>query len=111
MPSAQASSAVACSGGPLAALDTDLLILPWFQDEPASAVVGVDAATGGELGRAVASKEFQGKLFELFVTPIVDRGWKPKRVALVGGGSAERGPDILRRLAAAAALAARGKRV
>src|SRR5947208_1633700 len=55
MPSAPASAQVACTGGPLAAVDTDLLILPWYQDEPPSAVAGLDAATAGELSRALAS--------------------------------------------------------
>src|SRR5262245_9263128 len=73
MPSAPASSPVACIGGSLASVDTDLLIVPWYQDEPSSAVSGIDAATDGELARALASKEFQGKAFELFVTPIGDR--------------------------------------
>jgi leucyl aminopeptidase len=95
----------------LAAVDTDLLIVPWFQDEPASAVPGLDAATGGEIARALASREFQAKPFDQFLTPIVDRSWKPRRVALVGGGSGERGTDLVRRLATAAGLAARARRV
>jgi leucyl aminopeptidase len=90
----------------LPAVETDLLMVPWFQDEPPSAVAGLDAATGGEFTRAIASKEFQSKAFELFVTPIVDRGWRARRVMVVGGGSAERNTDLLRRLAAAAGLAA-----
>src|SRR6267154_2230139 len=73
MPSAPASSPVVCIGGALTAIDTDLLILPWFQDDAASAVAGVDVATGGEVARALASKEFQAKPFDLFVTPIADK--------------------------------------
>ena len=45
-----------CSGGPLSAIDTDLLIVPWFQDESATAVAGVDAASGGEVARALPHK-------------------------------------------------------
>jgi leucyl aminopeptidase len=111
MPSASTSMSVACTGGPLAAVDTDLLIVPWFQDETPSAVTGLDAATGGELARAIESKEFQGKAFDLFVTPITDRGWRARRVALIGGGSGERGSELLRKLAAAAGLAARNRHV
>ncbi|MBW8862029.1 MAG: leucyl aminopeptidase [Acidobacteria bacterium] len=102
---------VACTSGPLAAVDTDLLIVPWFQDEAASAVTGLDAATGGELARAIQSKEFQGKTFDLFVTPITDSGWRARRVALIGGGSGERGSELLRKLAATAGLAARNRHV
>src|SRR2546423_4607643 len=111
MPSASTSMSIVCAGGPLAALETDLLIVPWFQDEPASAVAGLDAATGSEIARALQSKEFQGKTFDLFVTPITDSAWRARRVALVGGGSGERGGDLLRKLAAAAGLAARGRHV
>jgi leucyl aminopeptidase len=95
----------------LAAIDTDFLILPWFQDDAASAVPGLDAATGGEVARALASKEFQAKPFDLFVTPIADKSWKARRVALVGGGSSERGTDLVRKLATTAGLAARSRRV
>jgi leucyl aminopeptidase len=111
MPSASTSMPVACIGGPLAAVDTDLLIVPWFQDEAVSAVAGLDAATGGEIGRALDSKEFQGKAFDLFVTPITDSAWRARRVALVGGGSGERSSELIRKLAAAAGLAARNRRV
>jgi leucyl aminopeptidase len=111
MPSAPASSRVACIGGPLSAIETDLLILPWFQDEGALAVPGVDLASGGEVARALTSKEFQAKPFDLFLTPIADKSWKARRVTLIGGGSAERGTDLMRKLATAAGLAARSRRV
>jgi len=111
MPSAPAPAQVACGGGPLSAVDTDLLILPWYQDEPPSAVAGLDAATGGELSRALASKEFQAKPFELFVTPIGDRSWRARRVMVIGGGAGERDSDLVRKLAAAGGLAARSRHV
>src|SRR6185503_16021302 len=84
---------------------------PWFQDEAASAVPGVDAASGGEVARALSSKEFQAKPFDLFLTPIADKSWKARRVALIGGGAAERGTDLVRKLATAAGLARRVTRV
>ena len=111
MPSAQASTSIVCSGGPLSAVETDLLVVPWFQDEGASAVAGLDAASLGELARALTSKEFQAKPYDLFLTPIADRAWKARRLALVGGGAGERGTDLVRKLATAAGLAARGRRV
>src|SRR5262245_34632020 len=98
MPSASTSVSVACTTGPLAAVDTDLLIVPWFQDESVSAVAGLDAATGGEIARALDSKEFQGKAFDLFVTPITDSAWRARRVALIGGGSSDRSPELIRKL-------------
>jgi leucyl aminopeptidase len=102
---------MACAGGPLSAVDADLLIVPWFKDEPAAAVPALDAATGGELGRALASREFQVKPYELFFAPITDTSWRARRVAVIGGGAGERGSDLVRRLATAAGLAARQRHV
>jgi len=97
---------MACTGGPLSAVDADLLIVPWFKDEAASALPALDAATGGELGRALASKEFQAKPYELFLAAITDTSWRARRIAVIGGGVGERGSDLVRRLATAAGLAA-----
>jgi leucyl aminopeptidase len=98
-----------CSGGPLSAIDADLLIVPWFQGETAEAVPDLDAATGGELGRALISKEFAVKPFELFLASLT--GWRAHRVAVIGGGGGERGTEMVRKLATAGALAARQRRV
>jgi leucyl aminopeptidase len=100
------------TGGPLAAVDTDLLVVPWFEDDPAGSVPGVDAATGGEIARAIASKEFAAQPFDLFLAPVASPDWRPRRIALMGGGkSAGFGPEIARKLAAAAGLAARQRRI
>jgi len=98
-----------CSGGPLSAIDADLLIVPWFQGETVEAVPELDAATGGELGRALTSKEFSARPFELFWAALT--GWRARRVAVIGGGGSERGTEIVRKLATAGALAARQRRV
>ena len=98
---------MACVSGPLPAIDADLLIIPWFQNEAAAVLPGVDAATGGELGRALETKEFQAKPYELFFATITGAGWHTRRVAFIGGGSTEPGTDLLRKLATAGGLAAR----
>jgi leucyl aminopeptidase len=103
-----------CIRGSLSDIDTDLLIVPWFQNDTPGTLPGsdgLDAATGGELGRALASKEYQGKTFEIFLTPITDPLWRARRLALVGGGSDERSSDLLRKLATAAGLVTRQKRI
>ncbi len=103
---------ITTTGGPLAAVDTDLLVAPWFEDDPAGAVPGLDAATGGEIARAIASKEFAAQPFDLFLAPVANADWRARRVALMGGGkSREFGPEIARKLAAAAGLAARQRRI
>jgi leucyl aminopeptidase len=104
------STPMTCLICPLSAIEADLLIVPLFEDEAADALPGLDAATGGELGRSIASKEFQVKAYELFTTPISDASWKTRRVAVIGGGR-DRGSDQLRKLAAASGLAARQRHV
>jgi leucyl aminopeptidase len=111
MPSVLMSSPIGCVGGSLDAVDVDLLVIPWFEDDAPDAVPGLDAATAGELARALARREFRGCPYELFVTPVVDRKWRTRRIAVVGGGNrADGGSDRLRRLASMAGLAARQRR-
>ena len=110
MPTATSSTSITCIGDPLSGVSTDLLIVPWFEDA-ASAVPGLDAATSGEIGRALASKEFQARPFEMFMTPITDRQWRARRVALIGAGRSDGcNGELVRKLAAAAGLSARQKR-
>jgi len=94
-------------------IDTDLLVVPAFENEALDgAIPGLDAATGGEVGRARASGEIRGRLYDLFVTPAVGAAWKTSRIAIAGAGkAAEFTGEHLRKLAAASALAARARRV
>src|SRR5262245_66472352 len=80
------ATSVAVTASALSAVEADLLVIPWFEGEAASAVGGVDGATGGEVARAIASREFPAKPYEMFFTPITGSGWKASRIALVGGG-------------------------
>ena len=111
MPSLPNSSFVAVTAAPLAQVDVDLLVVPWFEGEPLGAFAGLNQATGQEIARALASREFLARPFDLFVTPVVDGSWKPKRVALAGAGPIGSFTSFLaRRLATAAGLAARQRR-
>src|SRR3954452_12074205 len=80
------SAPMACASGPLSAIDADLLIVPLFQGEGAGAVPDLDAATGGELTRAFAAKEFSAKPYELSFAAVADGKWGVRRVVVVGGG-------------------------
>jgi leucyl aminopeptidase len=112
MTPAATSAQIACVSAPLPAVDADLLIVPWFEDDAPSAVPGLDAATGGDLTRALESKEFTARPYELFVTPIVDRAWSVRRVVLVGAGRAAGfGGDLARKLAAASGLSMKQRRI
>lgn len=99
--------------GTPSSVDTDLLVVPAFDGEPiAGALPAIDAATGGEVKRALESGEIRGRLYEIFVTPASGSGWKPARVAVAGAGkSADFTSERLRKLATAAALLARGRRI
>jgi leucyl aminopeptidase len=109
---AEHTSPIACSFAPLPSLDVELLVLPWFEGEPLASFEALDRAAAGELTRALASGEFAGRPFDLFVTPIVDRQWTARRLALIGAGKeAAFDAALARKLATAAGLAARDRRV
>ena len=112
MPSTTTAATIHCVSTPLSAIDTDLLIVPWFEEEGPSAVEGLDTASGGDIARALASKEFAGKTFDLFATSLPDRSWRPRRLLLVGAGpSADFRSELVRQLAAAAGISVRNRRV
>jgi leucyl aminopeptidase len=108
MPSTTTLPAIACSSAPPAAIDTDWLVVPWFEGEAPSAVAGADPATGGELARALASGEFAAKTYDLFIAPVVDRTWRARRIVFIGSGQVgEFSSDLARKLAACAGGAVR----
>jgi leucyl aminopeptidase len=112
MATAPTLTPIRCLGGPLSHLDADLIVVPWFDGEPATAVPDLDAASAGDIARALGAREFQAKPFELFFTVVADRGWRSRRIALIGGGPAsEARTEVIRKLATAAGLAARQKRI
>jgi leucyl aminopeptidase len=121
MPVLQNSSPIICTSAALPSVDADLLIVPWFEGEDPSSpgsiaglppVPGINDAVGGEIGRALASREFAARAYDTFITSIVDRAWKARRLALVGAGPvATFDTSMARRLATAAGLAARQRRV
>ncbi len=91
-------------------IDTDLVIIPVFEEDDLGDVDDLDAASGGEVGRARARGEFKGKAFDVFSTPT--SGWTAPRMALVGAGPRrEFTSDRLRRIAVVGGLAARQRRM
>jgi leucyl aminopeptidase len=111
MSSASSALPIVASPAPPSGLEADLLWVPWFEGDAPAVVPGLDQATGGEIARALAAKEFAGKTFDVFVTPAVDRSWRSRRVALIGAGRRDAfGGGLLRQLATAAALGARQRR-
>jgi leucyl aminopeptidase len=89
---------------------TDLLLVPVFDADSLDDITGLEAGSSGHISKAMATREVQGRPYELFLTPLT--GWQAPRIALVGAGKrADFNTERLRRVAAAAALAARHRRV
>jgi leucyl aminopeptidase len=92
--------------------ESDLLVIPVFEQDDLADVPGLDEAAQGEISRARQSGEFRGKAFELFLTPAGQNGWRPGRIALVGAGPRQDvEADRLRRIATTAGLTARQRRI
>lgn len=113
MVSPQVAPVIKLIAGPPADCDTDLLVVPVFEGEAAAdAMPWLDQSTGGEVKRATASGEIRGRLYEFFVTPVVNGAAKAARVAIAGAGkAADFDSERLRKVATASALLARGRRL
>jgi leucyl aminopeptidase len=106
------TSPVRFASGPVESVETDLLVVPVFDGEEASALpAGLDAATGGEIRRALTAGEAPGRPYDFFLTPVTG-GFRASRVALAAAGLRE-GFDLerLRKLAAASGTMARKRRI
>jgi leucyl aminopeptidase len=96
----------------LSAVDADVLIVPWFEEDTAASVAGVAIAVGEELERAIGTKELSGRLYELFIAAVTDGAWHARRIVFVGAGrAADFTGDVARKVASAAGLAVKQRRV
>lgn len=92
------------------AIDTDLIAIPVFEGELPHEKWSEVA--GGEIARAGRTKEFCGKLYEFFITPLTDRSYRAPRLALIGAGpNADFSIDRARKIASALGIAARQRRI
>src|SRR5436309_2642361 len=104
--------AIDCSGAALPALATDLVVVPWFEGEGPAAVPGLDEASGGEVGRALGVNEFVARPYDILTATAAQAAWRSRRIAIIGAGARSTfGSDVARKLAAAAGLWARQRRV
>ena len=93
-------------------LDADILVIPVFESPADGEDAWIDEGCGAALARARSTGEFQGKLFDIFITPVTAASWKTRRALLVGAGrSGEFTPDRLRRVATTAGLYARQRHI
>jgi leucyl aminopeptidase len=103
---------IECTAAPPGTVDTDVLMVPWFEGDAPGSVPGLDAALGGDLARALESRELTGRPYEVFLARVVDPSWKARRVALVGAGpSAGFSGDLARKVAGAVGLSMKARRV
>ncbi len=100
------------AGSPLD-VEADWLVVPVFEADGSNARDWLDPVTGGAIGRALAAREFTGKLYELFLATVtMGPPGGVSRIALVGAGPQPSfAVDRARRLATASALGARDRRV
>src|SRR5262245_26619499 len=94
-------------------LDVDLVIVPMFGATDAfEDLPDLEAATNGEIGRALSSREYRGRTYDTFVSAVSAGGWRSKRVALVGAGPRdEQNAERMRRVAAVGGHLARDRAV
>ena len=111
MRSAYTTPGIALSTRGPSEIETELLIVPAFEDPTAEEEALVDQATGGALGRARASGEFRGKLFDTFLTFSAGAAKAPRALIVGGGRRGEWSSDRLRRVAAVGGLFARQRHI
>ena len=101
-----------CSGAALPVAEVDLLVLPWCEDDGPQSIAGVDAASGGEIARALTAREFSPRPFDVLPTTVVDSAWRARRLLLIGAGKrAAFDSDMVRKVATAAGLWAKQRRI
>jgi len=92
-------------------VDADLVIVTSFEVQT-SPLAAWASATNAEVDRAIASKEFTGKLYETFLTPLAGSGVRAARLAVMGlGQQGDFTVDRARRVASAIAHIARQKKI
>ena len=100
-------SEIGCTAAHPSEVDTELVVVPVFEEDDLADVSELDWATGGEVNRARTCREFKGELYELFLAGLIDRKWRARRVLLIGAGPlGGLSTDRLRKLGATAGLAA-----
>jgi leucyl aminopeptidase len=89
--------------------DTELLVVPLFEDDDLTDLGWLDATAVEDVKQARERGELKGKPYEAFVTAVGPGG---RRAALVGAGRrADLTPDHLRRITICGGLMARGRRL
>ena len=99
---------ISISSAPLAAADTDLIIIPIAQDQAAATLSSVEPAIADDVRSAIERGEFRGEPCEIYVVRTPAQGWRASRVVCVGGGPRrEMAVERFRRMATSAAQVAR----
>jgi leucyl aminopeptidase len=95
------------------AVAADLLIVPVFENESLEGSPGLaalDRASGGAVGRAIASRECSTATYDQWWATL-DGSFATPRLLVIGGGNRERwSPELMRRLSTAGSILARQRR-
>ena len=95
---------ISVSPAPLATADTDFIMVPVAQDQPAAALAALDPAIADDVRSAMERGEFRGNPYEIYAVRMPAQGWRASRVVCVGGGPRrEMAVERFRRMATSAA--------
>jgi leucyl aminopeptidase len=91
--------------------ETDLLVVPAFENDDVAGVQGLDQATGGEWSRALGTGELGGKPGDQLLVPLTGPRYTARRALFVGAGRLDGCTgEMARRVASLAAITARQRR-
>ena len=99
------------SSGPISDLEVDLLVLPTWVGDDLSDYPSLVDASGGALQNARTRGEWSGKVYTSCLVDLNLSGWRASRLLLIGAGDGVASTALVRRLATAATLAGRSRRV
>jgi len=102
---------VTVSSSPPSSAAVDVLVVPVFEDEAPPLARTRPDGVAARLSAAAGTREFTGKIYSLFHTPVGSPAWSAAGMLLVGVGTRSAfALDRLRRAATAAALDARQRK-
>ena len=111
MQKAHATPVFTLTTQPVAQIQADLLVIPFFEDDDLADTPGLEAAARGEIGRMRERKALTGTLYEIVERTLTFDGRSQPALLVGAGRRGEFSTERLRRVATAGALAARPRRV
>jgi leucyl aminopeptidase len=96
---------------PLKEVEADLIALPFFEERVPSLLACLDTGTRADVAGAIERRAARAEPGTVYLSPLLDDGWRARRVAIVGAGAGPPTREAIRRFASAAGLVARQQRL